>query len=123
MESSQIHAARKRARKLSLADNPRTILLCMDCKTAKCASDKQMMESWKFLKRRLKELQRENGLGVMRIKMQCVGVCVGGPIAVVMPDGVWYGGCTPEVLEQILTRHVVGGNPVSEFVIAEPKTE
>lgn len=98
MESSQIHAARKRSRKLGLADNSRTILLCMDCKTAKCASAKQMMESWKFLKRRLKELKRESGLGVMRIKMQCVGVCAGGPIAVVMPDGIWYGGCSPEAL-------------------------
>jgi len=82
-----------------------------------------MMASWKFLKRRLKELKRESGLGATRIKMQCVGICVGGPIAVVMPDGIWYGGCTPEVLEQVLTQHVVGGNPVREFVIAEPATE
>ena len=78
-----------------------------------------MSESWKFLKRRLKELGLSRKAGVLRLQMGCCGVCKAGPIAAVMPDGIWYGHCTPDVLDRILREHVIGGHPVTEYVIAE----
>ena len=96
------------------------ILLCLDHKTAKCASRKQMQESWKYLKRRLKDLGLSKRGGAFRVKTACLGICKGGPIVVIQPDGVFYGKCTPEVIERILHEHLIGGEIVQEYRIAGP---
>ena len=63
-------------------------------------------------------LQRENLLfGPRRVKRSeapCLGVCAGGPIVAVYPDGVWYGGVTPELLERIVVEHLRDGREVSD---------
>ena len=96
------------------------ILLCMDADTAKCASKKEMHAAWKYLKRRLKELGLARQ-GDYRVKAGCLGICKAGPILVVQPDGVWYGKCTPDVIERIIQEHLIDGQVVEDFWIAGPK--
>ena len=65
-------------------------------------------------------LQREGLLlGPNRVKLgetQCLGVCAGGPIVVVYPEGIWYSHVTPELLERIVVEHLKDGRPVKEAV-------
>ena len=46
----------------------------------------------------------------------CLGVCQGGPIAVVYPDGTWYHGVDEARLERIYREHLIRGKPVEELI-------
>ena len=65
-------------------------------------------------------LEREGLLfGPERVKRgetPCLGVCAGGPIVVVYPEGVWYAGVTPSLLERIVVEHLRDGRIVEEAV-------
>ena len=66
-------------------------------------------------------LEREGLLfGPTRVKRgetPCLGVCSGGPIVVVYPEGIWYGEVTPALLERIVREHLRDGKTIDEAVI------
>jgi (2Fe-2S) ferredoxin len=65
-------------------------------------------------------LEREGLLfGPRRVKRgetPCLGVCAGGPVLVVYPEGIWYAAVTPVLLERIVTEHLRDGRVVEEAV-------
>jgi (2Fe-2S) ferredoxin len=84
-----------------------------------CCSAKGSAEIRAAMKREIKQ----RGLrGVVRANQSgCLDACEFGPSVVVYPEGIWYGGVTPEDVPEIMESHILGGKPVERLRIKDPK--
>ena len=49
----------------------------------------------------------------------CFGLCALGPIMIVYPEGTFYSKVKPEDMHEIVTEHLVKGNPVRKLLYSE----
>ncbi|MGB4658289.1 MAG: 2Fe-2S ferredoxin [Mobilitalea sp.] len=95
------------------------VLICTSCRTngtqkgfcfQKGATD--------LIQRFMEEIEERDLAGeVVICNTGCFGICDKGPIVVVYPEGVWYGGITEQDVERIFDEHFEGGKPVQDLMI------
>lgn len=104
---------RRKIEKHNIGGYTRHIFLCTG---PSCCSESTGKEAWDQLKKSLKEKDPEKR--VFRTKVSCLRICKQGPIALVYPEGTWYGGVQKKVLDKIIESHLLGGQPVDDYVFA-----
>jgi (2Fe-2S) ferredoxin len=101
-----------------MAPFQRHIFICMNERPAGhprgCCASKEAGEVVVALKRAL----RRRGLDdrVRGNKAGCLDTCENGVSVVIYPEGVWYGGVTPDDADEIVESHVIGGRVVERLL-------
>ena len=103
------------------------LLLCANATKAKCCDAALGTQTWNELKSIVREMNLENterpeGI-VLRSKADCLRVCERGPILLVWPDGIWYANVSPDRVKRIVKEHIIGQQPVEEWIFKRSPLE
>ena len=83
----------------------------------KCCANAGALDMQGYAKARIKALGL-NGRDNVRInKSGCLDRCEEGPVVVVYPEAVWYTYVDRDDIDEIIDRHVVGGEVVGRLKI------
>ncbi len=75
-------------------------------------------DSGKVVEKFIQEIEDRNLSGDCIVtNTGCFGICSKGPVAVIYPEGVWYGGLTPDAVEEIMDEHIEGGQIAVKYKI------
>ena len=82
-----------------------------------CCMDHDAKALRDYAKKRSKQL-RLAGQGGVRINTAgCLDRCAEGPVCVVYPEGEWYTYGDTDDIDEIVERHLIGGEPVARLKI------
>ena len=70
---------------------------------------------------KVKELGLENEIRI--VKTGCVGFCEKGPIVKIMPDNTFYAEVTPDDVDEIVAKDLVGNETVKKLLYKDPITK
>jgi nitrite reductase/ring-hydroxylating ferredoxin subunit/(2Fe-2S) ferredoxin len=88
----------------------RHVFVCTSGETCPTQGDTE-----KFVKVLRAGMQKAGRKDVRINKAGCFSQCGHGPMIVVYPENVWYAGVQESDLDEILTSHIIGGQPVERL--------
>jgi (2Fe-2S) ferredoxin len=113
-EQEQLQAA---LAKLHIERTRRHVFLCTG---PKCCTPDIGIEAWEALKQKIKDAGLSEAEEVcQRTKVGCLRICCQGPTMVVYPEGTWYSHMTADRMDRLVREHLVQGQPIKEWQIAE----
>ncbi|MFN0183519.1 MAG: (2Fe-2S) ferredoxin domain-containing protein [Aquabacterium sp.] len=95
------------------------IFFCLNQRSngeASCA-DVQAQAAFDHCKARVKSAGLAGPGGVRVNKAGCLDRCAGGPVAVVYPQETWYTFVDTADIDEIVDRHLKGGEPVQRLLL------
>jgi (2Fe-2S) ferredoxin len=117
LADNALDRARESAAKRGIGGYERHILLCIG---PDCCTPEEGAAAWSTLKRRTAELNGSGESGrIYRTKVGCLRICDEGPVAVIYPEGTWYGGLKPAALERVISEDLAQGRTVDAFTIGQ----
>lgn len=91
------------------------------CPGPNCCRPDKGKAAYDHLVHRLNALNSEAGHAVAGcVRAACFNVCGEGPVAVVMPDNIWYSGMDPAQLDRVIDEHLLKGHIVAELAFEAP---
>lgn len=117
LEVKEMAEASEVLKKLGVGKITRHLLLCTG---PKCCDESVGQKAWEAVKAEI----ASSGLGqgeeiCFRTKVGCLRLCQQGPVALVYPEGVWYGEITADRVSHLVQQHLVSGVAVKEWQLAE----
>jgi (2Fe-2S) ferredoxin len=83
------------------------------CKTKNSEQVREVLKT-EVKKRKLGSIVRANASG-------CLDACEYGVTVVIYPEGIWYGGVTPEDVPEIIERTIILGEVIERLLIKNPR--
>lgn len=96
-------------------EHARQVFFCLG---ARCAH-RRALPLYQHMRALMKNIRPLNAgpQRTMCVRTGCLYPCNQGPLLIVQPDGVWYGGLDEAVLTRIVDEHLLGGRPVQEAIV------
>ena len=84
-----------------------------------CCAQHGAKEAFDHCKQRIKAEGLAGPGGVRINKAGCLDRCAGGPVAVVYPEGTWYTFVDQSDIDEIVDRHLLGGEVVERLELPD----
>ena len=95
------------------------VFFCVNQRTngEECCADKGSVSLRAYAKERVKELGLAGRGGVRINNAGCLDRCAEGPVIVIYPEGIWYTYVDKEDIDEIVEKHLIGGQVISRLRI------
>lgn len=112
---NELEKVARKAQKRGVQNIARHVFFCGN---GGCCKDKEDAKSAEKILARAAKQSRAGDSPFEVTPVECLSLCVQGPLCVVYPGGVWYARVDEKAASRIVEQHLKGGEVVEELVFA-----